>query len=768
MTAEELQPSQTGDPAPVDPTESAHIELSIDLQPGMRVQVTIASGRAGEKPQISTQFDTLPLPVLTGERPRSFWDRLPPFLNRIYQRARLWAQKPLGKWLEKPGYWFAVCLAVYLVIQLAGLQAYPAHFSCDEAVSMVNASALLRNGLRGDHGELLPTFTKNDSQYSLSATVYFAILPYLLFGKSVLAVRLITAFVALLGALWFTLFIRDFVRLREWWLSPLLLSLAPAWFFLARTGLETAQMTAFYIGFWYYYACYRFRRPTFLFPALILGGLVFYTYTPGQIIIVVSGLILLAVDWRYHWQQRSIAWKGALVLILLALPLMRFIHLEPGEYGRRLNMYNSYWIWPDLTLLQKTGIFLLQYLGGLNPVFWFSPHIEGEHIRYAMGNRPPLPWLYAPLILLGLYTLVRGWRAHPELRLAIYALLAAPVGAAVVAGGTLPRLLAVAFPLLLFAALGLSAALAWLEKRRPALQKWSALTLLLFLSATGIFTMLDAYKNGSRWLTDYGLSGLQWGAPQLYGAAREHILKHPQDVILISPNWTFQGQTLRNFFTDDHPQIRVQAVTDFLGAYQEDISQFVFVLTPEDFWQVQQSGKLKPPEVIQITPYPDGRDGFYWARLSYVEDITSILENERTERRKLVKETLLLDGEEVTVQYSTLDMGNIANVFDGDPDSLIRSAVANPLVVSVEFKEARPMRSVTALAGAEPVTLTVEVTDSEGIHWTFKAQGALVADFKKVTVNFGAALDVKSLNILLYDDYVPEPANVHLWEIQFN
>lgn len=767
MTAEEPQPPQTGDPAPVDPAESAHVELSIDLQPGMRVQVTIVSGRIGEKPQISTQFDTHPLPAPAGEQPRLFWDRLPPFLNRIYQRTRLWGQKPLGGWLGKPGYLFAVCLAVYLLIQLAGLQTYPAHFSCDEAVSMVNASALLRNGLRGDHGELLPTFMKNDSQYSLSATVYFAILPYLLVGKSVLAARLMTAFVALLGALWFTLFIRDFLRLREWWVSPLLLALAPAWFFLARTGLETAQMAAFYTGFWYYYACYRFKKPAYLFLALILGGLVFYTYTPGQIIMVVTGLILLAVDWRYHWRQRSTAWKGALALLLLAVPLVRFILLEPGAYLNRLRMYNSYWIRPGLSPFQKTGVLLLQYLDGLDPIFWFSPHTQGEHARYALGSHPPLPWLYAPLILLGLYTIARGWRARPELRLAFYALLAAPAGAAVVAGGTLPRLLAVVFPLLLFAVLGLSAGLAWLEKRRPALQKWSALALLLFLSATGIFTMLDANKNGARWLTDYGLGGLQWGAPQVYGAARDYILEHPQEVVLVSPNWTFQGQTLRNFFTDDHPRIRVQAVTDFLGAYKEEISHYVFVLTPEDFWQAQQSGKLNPPEVIRITPYPDGRDGFYWVRLSYVEDIIRVLENERAERRKLVKETIPLDGEEATVQYSTLDMGNIMNVFDGDPGSLIRSAVANPLVVGVDFKEARPMQSVTVRAGAEPVTLTVEVADSEGVHRTFKAKGALAPDFKDVTVNFGAPLAVKSLNVLLYDDYVPEPANVHLWEIQF-
>jgi len=767
MTDEEPQPPQSGEPAAVEPTESAHIELSIDLEPGMRVQISIVSGQPGEKPQISTQFDPLPLPSAASEQFRLLWGRLPPGLQRFLQRVRFWAQKPAGGWLKNPRYLFAVSLAVYLLVQFIGLDIYPAHFSCDEAVSTVNASFLMRDSLHGDHGELLPAFMKNESQYSLSATIYFAILPYLLFGKSVLAARLITAVVALLGALWLALFVRDFLRLREWWLSPLLLSLTPAWFFLARTGLETAQMAAFYIGFWYYYACYRFKKPSFLFLALILGGLVFYTYTPGQIIIVVSGLILLAVDWRTHWRQRRTAWKGALVLLALAAPPDRFILLEPGAYVERLHMYNSYWISPELNPFQKAGVFLLQYLGGLNPVFWFSAHVEGEQMRYALGSYPPLPWLYAPLILLGLYVLRRDWRANPEARLALYALLAAPAGAALVAGSTLPRLLALVFPLLLFAALGLSAALAWLEKRRPALQRWTSLTLLLLFSVSGIFTMVDANKNGARWITNYGLDGLQWGAPQVYSAAHSYLFEHPQDVVLISPNWTFQGETLRDFFAAAEPRIRVQAVTDFLGVYKEDISQYVFVLTPDDYRQAQQSGEFTPPEVIQITPYPDGRDGFYWARLSYVWDIAGVLERKRAELHKLVEEVTLLDGEETTVQHSVLDMGSVGDLFDNDPDTLIRSAGANPLVVGVEFNEAPPMQSVTAFVGAEPVTLTVEVTDPEGARRVFEAKGDAVQDYKEVTVNFGASLVVKSLKILLYDDNIPEPANVHLWEIRF-
>lgn len=767
MTNEEEQPIEAVEPGAADAAESAHVEFSVDVKPGMRVYVTIVSenaldGAGGASARITAQ----PLPAAEERRPP------PPVRTRLHlrsvlERVRGGLQKQVGTVLMGSTLaLFAVGMLVYLIVQFTGLGSYPAHFSCDEAVSMVKASMLVSNGMRGEHGELLPTFMKNDGQYSLSTTVYLAILPYLLFGKSVLAARAVTAVIALLGALCLALFLRDYLRLREWWLGPLLLASTPAWFFLARTGMETAQMAAFYIGFWYFYAGYRYKDPRLLFPALILGGLTFYTYTPGQVIIVATGLILLVADWRYHWEQRSTAWKGLLVLAVLAIPLVRFMILEPDVYVNRLGMYNSYLVWQELNPLQKAGRYLGQYLGGLSPVFWFSPHTQDENIRYTLGSHPPLALAYAPFLLAGLYAGVRKWRTLPGVRMVFYALLAAPSGAALVLGATLPRLLAVVIPLVLLTALGVSTVLKWLEERWPRLQMWPRFALLVFLAAAGVLMMTDANKNGARWLTDYGLGGLQWGAPQVYRAALDYAGQHPDETVLVSPNWTFQGETLRNFFTNEHPSIYVRGVADFFDAYHTDIGTNIFVLTPDDARMVEESGKFKPPQVAQTIQYPDGNDGFYWVHLEYVDDIDRILEAERAERRKLVTDTVMLDGEKVIVHHSSLDMGELSSLFDGNKDTLARSAFSNPLVVGIDFKSPRPIQNVTVLAGAEPVTLTVEVTDSEGAAHTFETEAGLASGFKDVSIDFGSVLEVKSLKVLLYDVNVPEPTNVHLWEIQ--
>lgn len=748
-------------------SDDAHVEISMNVPEGTCVQITIQTVDNQKEPAgISHPVITSPTGVR--KKPtRPFWTVSLPAVPVLLTRLRAFSKKRVGTAVfSNPTYLFGISIAIYILIQFAGLTVYPAHFSCDEAVSVVNTSRLLQNQMYYNGNTLLPTFFKNDNQFSLSTTVYLSILPYLLFGKSIWVVRATAGLVALLGALWLTLFLRNMLRLPAWWSGALLLSLTPAWFFLARTGLETSQMAAFYAGFWYFYARYRFKSPGNLYAALILGALAFYTYTPGQIIMVVSGLILLAVDARYHWIHRQTTWKGLLLLILLAAPLVRFWILEPQAYLHRLDMYSSYLTAPDFTPWQKIRLYLREYLKGLSPVFWFSPHLNEQHMRYALGSHPPIPWIYAPPILAGLVAGLRKWKANPEMRLPFYALLAAPTGAAVVVDPTLPRLLATIIPLVVFAALGLSAALQWSAGRGQTLRVWTAPVLLLMMAGSGIFTLLDATTNGALWIRDYGLDGLQWGAPQVYRAALDHLKKRPADLVMISPNWTFQGKTLLDFFAEDNSRILVRNVADYMQVFEPEISRIVFIVTPEDFSKVKASKKFLTPEILRTIAYPDGRDGFYMLRLTYVNEISEILEAERIERHKPLQETLLIEEQQVIVHYSALDMGEISNLFDGNPETVARTAGSNPFILGLDFPQPRTLRGISLHAGAEPVTVTVEVLEPSGRPLIFKTKSGLAPGLKDIEVNFGSRPAIKSLKILLYDDDVPEPASVHLWEVR--
>lgn len=83
-------------------------------------------------------------------------------------------------------------------------------------------------------------------------------------------------------------------------------------------------MASFYAVFIYRYLLYRLRSPRCLYPALVMGALVFYTYSPGQIIIAATGLIFLASDQANLRRNWKTALKGLLVLFVLAIPYIRY------------------------------------------------------------------------------------------------------------------------------------------------------------------------------------------------------------------------------------------------------------------------------------------------------------------------------------------------------------------------------------------------------------------------------------------------------------
>ncbi len=240
------------------------------------------------------------------------------------------------------------------------------------------------------------------------------------------------------------------------------------------------------------------------------------------------------------------------------------------------------------------------------------------------------------------------------------------------AGGTLPAFGGV-FRCSLLRCLAF-AGLAWLEKRRPALQNGRP-GAAAFFSRRRFFTMLDANKNGARCLTDYAWAGYNGRAPGL--PARRDYIPNTRKRSCGLAKLTFQGQT-RKHFLRRHPRIRVQAVTDFLGAYKEEISHYVFDL-PRRFWQAHNP-QTQTPEVIDHALPGRATDSIGWA--VYVEDSIRVLENESA-GGAVGSRDIPLDGEEADRSIFHAGYGKYMNVFDAIPGSAHPSAVANPLVVGV-------------------------------------------------------------------------------------
>ncbi|HNT54971.1 MAG TPA: glycosyltransferase family 39 protein, partial [Anaerolineaceae bacterium] len=187
-----------------------------------------------------------------------------------------------------PGLWLLLAaVVIYLVTRFVGLDRFPIYFFTDEAVQRMLADDFLDQGLRSYFDELLPTYFVNGGQYNLGVSVYlqalFAWLP-----RSVWVTRGVSIIVSLLAALGIGLSLRNIFKERFAWTGVLLLTITPIWFLHSRTAFEVVEATAFYAGFAYCYLMYRQVNPRYLMAAAVMAGLMFYSYSPAQLVIVVT------------------------------------------------------------------------------------------------------------------------------------------------------------------------------------------------------------------------------------------------------------------------------------------------------------------------------------------------------------------------------------------------------------------------------------------------------------------------------------------------
>ncbi|MBK5109473.1 MAG: hypothetical protein JJE12_15165, partial [Anaerolineales bacterium] len=192
----------------------------------------------------------------------------------------------------------------------------------------------------------------------------------------------------------------------------------------------------------------------------------------------------------------------------------------------------------------------------------------------------------------------------------------------------------------------------------------------------------------------------------------------------------------------------------------------LFVMTPEEYLLAEESGKFKDIQVDETIPYPTGTDGFYFVRMSYVDQIEQILEQEHQERKALRTAEVLIDGQMVTVKHSLLDIGEAGHIFDGDPYTLGRTFEANPAVLQLEFPAQRSIYGVSVIIGsteAEIRALVQSDPDAEPLIFSGIFQGSI--DRPQVILEFDQPVQGQILRLEIHDLHQSEPGNVHIWEV---
>ncbi len=371
----------------------------------------------------------------------------------------------LAAWL------FIGAVGVYLITRLIGLDRYPVYFFTDEAIQTQSIVDLIKLDYRDTEGVFLPTYFANGEYRNLSLSVYLQWLPLLLFGKSAIVTRTTSVLITLIAAISVGVILRDFFKIKYWWTATLFLSITPSWFLHSRTAFETAEFTAFYAGTLCAYLFYRYKSPRYLYPTLFLGGLAFYTYNPGQLIVPVTALALLISDWRYHWQHRMTALRGLALLLVIALPYIRFRINDPDAAYAHLHLLSSYLTDLQLPLSQKISLYFSEYLVGIRPWYWYQFN-DRDLARHQMSTYGNIMMFTLPLAIIGLAYVLKHIR-QPAPRAVLISFLAAPVAAALVQTG-ITRALIFVIPAAMLTALGLDQILKWLENPLRQITELSA------------------------------------------------------------------------------------------------------------------------------------------------------------------------------------------------------------------------------------------------------------------------------------------------------
>ncbi|MCX6031142.1 MAG: YfhO family protein [Chloroflexi bacterium] len=605
---------------------------------------------------------------------------------------------------------FALAMLVYAITRFWALDKFPIYFFADEATHAVLAGDLLARGLKDAQGHLLPLyFEAAGLRWTPLLSVYVHILPVLLFGKTVLVTRATSAVVSLLAAAAVALILKLIFKARYWWVGALLMAIAPAWFLHSRTGFETVMMSSFYGCFLLFYLLYRTRSPRCIFPAMIFGAATFYTYSNGQMIMAAAGALLLLSDFLYHLKNWRTNLLAVALIALLAVPFLAFRASQPNSLPQHLRAIDSYWF-RAIPLQEKVTRFAQTYAYGLSPQYWFVPN-EYDLARHRMQGYGNLNLPVLPLLLLGVGLCLWKVKSSPH-RAVILAALATPAGAALV-DISITRVLAFIVPASILAGIGLDAALGFVERKLRARHAALAVVTFAVFGAASFGMLNDALTRGPLWYNDYGLYGMQYGAKQLFEDTIPVYLKRdPNTLVLVSSTWANGADTFIRFFLppEQRPRVQMLNVDYFMSARRTLTPNMLLVMTPNEYEQAKASKKFKSVTVEQVIPYPDGRPGFYFARLAYADNLDAIIADEKAVRSKPVVEQFVLDGQQVQVSHSQFDAGQLRDLFDGDPFTLARGLEANPLVLEFTFPQPRPMTGLAADFGSMDFTLTAQLT----------------------------------------------------------
>lgn len=663
--------------------------------------------------------------------------------------------RQLGPWVG-----LGLACALSLGLGLWNLEGFPPYFFCDEAAPANWAHHLLTHGFRGPREQLLPTFCPTGNRYTVGTTLYLQLPFVALWGKSLVLVRALTVLVTTVAAAGLAWALGTSLRLGTWWALPLLLLVNPAWFLHARTGYDNPIAAGFFGLFLGCGARFLCGSGNALYLSLVFAAASFYTSASARAVVPLAVLGLLGVA---YCSRRQTPWKPvAFILFLFALPYVRYVVTDPGEQVSQLSILGSFWT-EDRPLLSRLLAAGESYLAAWSPRFWLGTGPGPvRHKVPGMGLLHPLV-----VLLAGLGLLVALWRSRrgslaPAYRFVLLCLVAAPAAALVFEPGVSRQFFLV--PVLAMLAVVGSSALA-----EGLFRRWPEAFHVVFGAGLSVLALAVGVRSvtvGLPLQANYGFYGWQWGAPQVFETVRELLKKDPTLTVMFSLTSFNDSDQLGRFFLGD--ESRIQWIShDWLTRSLRPLpGNCIFVFREEEFTQFRTDPRFSRPRLVTVLYDPGGRPAFFFFRVSYSPEAREIIAREAEERRKPVRAVVTVLGEPVVVWHSLLDMGPLANAFDGSKATLIRTMEANPLRLDLEFPRAHAFQGATLRIGAGGTAVRVFASVANG--WQLVGESAFpeAPATRDVEVPL-RPVAAREYRVEIEDlEFKGQPSNVHLWELQ--
>jgi hypothetical protein len=285
------------------------------------------------------------------------------------------------------------------------------------------------------------------------------------------------------------------------------------------------------------------------------------------------------------------------------------------------------------------------------------------------------------------------------------------------------------------------------------------------LAGINLYMLRDALVNGPFWNHDYGLTGQQYGAQQVFGEIARYLQQQPDTHIILSPSWANGTDVIARFFFNDPLPFELGSIVGYFDEVRPLDDKTLFIMIPEEINRIPAT-RFTDIRVEKTIPYPDGRPGFYFVRLKYVPNIEKVIAREETQRRKLKNTVVTIGGQEVNLGYTALDMGEPKDLFDGDPNTITRSWAINPLKLHFDFPAPRSLKTVVFRIGGAATTIHLRA-------WPVGQEAPLDVTIdlpeeprpRDAQYDFPSPVDVTRLWIDIANTNDPPEGHVHVWEV---